>query len=423
MANVKDWEGHARLVALSKKEEEKHELFTPEAEARRQNRADKLFYPNSIYYNTEASRDGIRHFAWGIGDTNPLFCDTKYAKKTKYGDVVAPGCYLYTCQWLAPGGGGPGIHGWYSGGDWVWYRPIVAGDEISVICTLRDLVPKKGRMGGGRTWIDYSEVFYLNQRGELIGSELAHSGAAERAASAAAGKNLEVPKPNLTKEDWARILELYKNEEVRGATPRYWEDVQVGDTLGPMIKGPLSVRDEICWIMGGGTPWLRAHKIEYDYEAKHPKILEFANTSEADNPADVPELVHFLSEFAKSTGIERAYDYGNQRMSWMNNLFTNWMGDDGFLWKMNGDLRTFNLMGDITTFEGKVTGKHIDDGKCCVEIEAWAKNQRDQVSMPPKPATVILPSKEHGPVKYPEVPAALQEELKGAKSLEELIKL
>ena len=39
------------------------------------------------------------------------------------------------------------------------------------------------------------------------------------------------------------------------------------------------------------------------------------------------------------------------------NFFTNWMGDDGFLWKMSGDERVFNQMGDITTFEGRVIKK------------------------------------------------------------------
>src|SRR5712675_3025944 len=29
-------------------------------------------------------------FRSGIGDDNPLWCDPQYAKKTKYGDVVAP---------------------------------------------------------------------------------------------------------------------------------------------------------------------------------------------------------------------------------------------------------------------------------------------------------------------------------------------
>ena len=37
----------------------------------------------------EATRDNIRHYAHGIGDDNPLWCDPTYAKGTTFGDVVA----------------------------------------------------------------------------------------------------------------------------------------------------------------------------------------------------------------------------------------------------------------------------------------------------------------------------------------------
>ena len=37
----------------------------------------------------EATRDNIRHYAHGIGDDNPLWCDPAYAEKTKHGSLVA----------------------------------------------------------------------------------------------------------------------------------------------------------------------------------------------------------------------------------------------------------------------------------------------------------------------------------------------
>ena len=37
----------------------------------------------------EATRDNIRHYAHGIGDDNPLWCDPAYAEKTKFGTIVA----------------------------------------------------------------------------------------------------------------------------------------------------------------------------------------------------------------------------------------------------------------------------------------------------------------------------------------------
>ena len=425
MGNESKWEGHARLIALDKqknKEEDKHEKFTHEMQQRRRNRSNRPFFPRSIHFNTQASKDGIRHFVEGIGDTNPLFVDEEYATKTKYGGIIAPGSYLYTIRWGIPGSMAPGVHGWYVGGDWEWYRPIFAGDEFTSVCILRDLVEKKGKMGSGRTWIDYGDVIYINQRSEIVAKELGHIVMAERTASGSAGKYAGIPKPVYGREDWISILDMYDKEELRGSEPRYWEDVQIGDRVGPMIKGPLSVRDEITWLMGAGSPFIKAHKIEYQYEARHPRVLEYVETEEADTPGDVPELVHILNRFARTIGVERAYDYGNQRMSWLCNLFTNWMGDDGFLWKMSGDERVFNQMGDITTLEGKVINKYIQEEKCCVDIEAWAKNQRGEWSMLPQTSTVILRSKQYGVAKYPEPPLELIEAVKRARPLDDLIR-
>ena len=38
----------------------------------------------------EATRDNIRHYAHGIGDDNPLWCDPDYARNGPYGELVAP---------------------------------------------------------------------------------------------------------------------------------------------------------------------------------------------------------------------------------------------------------------------------------------------------------------------------------------------
>ncbi len=415
------WGGHPRVVTSGERELPKFEKVTAESLTRRQFRMNKPFIPPRVHFNHEATRDTIRHFVEGIGDTNPLFSDEQYARKTKYGRIIAPGTFLYSHQWTTQGGGFPGVHAWYVGGDWVWFRPVYVGTKLSSVIIIRDLVVKKGRsVGGSNVYIDYGDLVYLNaETGEILGKELYHTVWAERGAAGAAKKEFGKSKGVYSREDWLKILEMYDREEIRGSRPRYWEDIQIGDRLGPMIKGPLSVRDELAWLMGAGSPFFRAHKIEFGFERKHPKALEYVRET---GEADVPELVHVVDQFARGIGVERAYDYGNQRMSWLANLFTNWMGDDGFLWKMSGDERVFNQMGDVTIFEGKVSKKYIDEGRCCVDIEAWAKNQRDEWSMPARTSTVILPSKEHAPVRYPDPEPSLVEEVKRARPLDEMVK-
>ena len=120
MKNETKWEGHARLIALDKQgegEEKKHEIFTLEMQERRRDRSNKPFFPRSFSFNSEASKDGIKHFVEGIGDLNPLFVDEEYAKKTKYGKIISPGSYCYSVRWGIPGSMAPGVHGWYVGGD------------------------------------------------------------------------------------------------------------------------------------------------------------------------------------------------------------------------------------------------------------------------------------------------------------------
>jgi hypothetical protein len=413
------WRDHPRVMTAKDSAHPEASRVTPELIERRKFRMNKPFIPSSSYSNDEITLDSIRHFVDGIGDTNPLFRDAAYADMTKYGGIIAPGAFLLTHQWASSSGGFTGIHGWYSGGDWEWYQPLRTDTRLASVTIVRDLEIKRGRMAGsGNIYVDYGDIVYLNAHThEILGKELYHIVMAERSAAGSAKKERDRPKPTYTQQQWRQILGAYPRETVRGREPRYWEDVSVGDKVGPHIKGPLSVRDELVWLMGAGSPFLKAHKNEFDYEARHPRFLEYV---EETGEADAPELVHFLDQFARAIGVERAYDYGSQRMAWLCNLFTNWMGDDAFLWKMNGDERAFNMMGDVTILEGRVIKKHVVNGRHCVDIEAWARNQRDENTMPPRISTVILPSRKAGPVVYPEPSPQLVDEVNRARPLEEL---
>ena len=74
----------------------------------------------------EATRDNIRHYAHGIGDANPLWCDPDYAAGTAYGTVVAPPSFVFALDRVLSGyvGGLPGIHAMWAGADLTWYAPI-----------------------------------------------------------------------------------------------------------------------------------------------------------------------------------------------------------------------------------------------------------------------------------------------------------
>src|ERR1041384_7933111 len=98
----------------------------------------------------EATRDNIRHYAHGIGDDNPLWCVPEYARKTKFGDVIALPSFLFATSRIVSGyvGGLPGIHAMWSGSDWNWHKTVHRNDEITTEAWLKDLIVHEPKFAG-----------------------------------------------------------------------------------------------------------------------------------------------------------------------------------------------------------------------------------------------------------------------------------
>jgi len=337
-----------------------------------------------------ASRDAIRHFCNGIGDRNPLFRDKNYAGKTKWGRLIAPPCFLYSVYWpFGEGGIMPGIHAWGSGGTWQWLKPIYEGDEFTFEVTLLSVEEKKSQMSG-KTFISKDETIYKNQRREVVAKVIGWSVLSERAAAGAGKKYRDIRRAKYTSEERDKIIKDIESEEIRGSNPRYWEDVKAGDELTPVVKGPLSPRDNIAFVMGTGSPYMRyANEVFHEYQKRHPAIGMIDSKT---GIIDVPELVHMEHTRADEIGVTGAYDYAPQRICWLGNLFTNWMGDDGFLKKMHADLRAFNMVGDTTWLKGKVDKKYFKSEEHLVDIDCRAEDQRGRTTMYGS-ATILLPSR------------------------------
>ena len=120
-------------------------------------------------WNFEASRDAIRHYAHGIGDDNPLWCDPGYARQSRYGDVIALPSFLFTTSRIISGycGGLPGIHAMWAGADWAWHKPVKRNDEIRTEAYLKDLVEHRTRFAG-RAFQQIYHVDFFNQNGDKV---------------------------------------------------------------------------------------------------------------------------------------------------------------------------------------------------------------------------------------------------------------
>ena len=85
-------------------------------------------------------------------------------------------------------------------------------------------------------------------------------------------------------------------------------------------------------------------------------------------------------------------DFGPERVGWLGQLVSDWMGDDGTLKKFSCQIRGPDMMGDINTIKGKVAKKYIENGEHLVDCEIFCENQGGNVTAPGR-ATVALPSR------------------------------
>ena len=199
------------------------------------------------------SKDAIRHFVYGIGDTNPLWTDEEYARKSRYKTIIAPPCILYSTDLIASGnvGGLPGVHAMFAGTNWEWFLPVKLGDHIIGSSYLSRLEEKRSEFAG-RTFLQGYETVFRNQAQEIVARAESFCIRSERDTAREKGKYKAITRQSYTDEQLKAIETDYDREEVRGAQPRYWEEVDCGDELTPIVKGPLTITDMLAWLMGWG---------------------------------------------------------------------------------------------------------------------------------------------------------------------------
>lgn len=87
------------------------------------------------------------------------------------------------------------------------------------------------------------------------------------------------------------------------------------------------------------------------------------------------------------------YDYCPERVSWMAHLMTNWIGDNGWLERLNAKIVRHNPVGDTLYISGTVTNKYQKNGQGFVECRPLATYQYSEHSCEAE-ITVILPLKD-----------------------------
>ena len=364
------------------------------------------------------NEDAFRHVAESCGDDNPLWCDPAYGASTRWGGPIAPphlvgGDTLVgedeitkldaETKELLKGDPLGGVHAFYSGSSREWWEPLRPGTRVTRRNALVGVHDKRSEFAE-RTVHEWSAEVFAALDGPVLSAQYRLMIRAEREKASERKKYDEVTIEPYTDEQLAAIDESLasEHERRRGADPRWWEDVEEGDEVGPLVKGPLRVTDMVVWHtgMGMGLYGVKALRLAYLQRQRVPRFFR----PDALNVPDVQQRVHWDPEWARAAGNPAIYDYGRMRETWLIHLCTDWMGDDGWLWKLDCEFRRFNYVGDTHWMRGRVTRKLLSDGdRPAVELEVWGENQRGEVTTPGH-ATVLLPSREHGEVRLPDPP-------------------
>ncbi len=119
-------------------------------------------------------RGKIHEFANAILDDNPHYHDLEAAKRDGLSSVVAPLTYSSVASYFGdragPGGAMGGLDMRYvlhGGQEWIFERPILAGDVLTAEAGASSSYEKEGKRGGTMKFIE-SEMLYRDQKGEIV---------------------------------------------------------------------------------------------------------------------------------------------------------------------------------------------------------------------------------------------------------------
>ena len=124
----------------------------------------------------EVEKGAIRRYADAVGDDNPLYCDEEYARKSRYGCIIAPpGFFGWAKKTISSSEGlvgliGAMIEAGYAGildGGMAYdfYLPVRVGDTLVVSPKVADITLKEGKT---KMMILRFEASYTNQNGDLV---------------------------------------------------------------------------------------------------------------------------------------------------------------------------------------------------------------------------------------------------------------
>ena len=136
-----------------------------------------------------------------------------------------------------------------------------------------------------------------------------------------------------------------------------YEDIAVGSEINPLVKQPTT-RQLVMWAGASG-----------DY-----------------NP------IHYDKDFAQSRGLPSVIVQGQLVGSFLGQLVTDWIGEQGMLRKLTCSYKGMNYPGEAIICKGRVSKKYVEAGKHYAECKLWAENAGGETTVTGR-AVVIMPAR------------------------------
>lgn len=366
-------------------------MITDEGIAKLRERIGKPISRVTPPYYTEINADAARHFAWAIGDENPLWTDAEYGPTTRWKSHLAPPAILYSTDNVVSGAveGLAGVHAMFAGTDWRWFEPLRVGTRINTRSVLKDVIEYDTRFAG-RSFRQIYTTEFFDDKGTKLAIADSWCFRTERDTAREKGskylKESGAPSVRYSDAEIESFAEQYRKERPRSSDPLKWDQVSEGDTIPTLLKGPYTITSAVAFMQAWGSYAVRNHRIAWQYYDRHPKL---APRNEHNVP-EPPVRVHWDNEYARSVGVPGAYDFGPERVSWLSHMLTDWIGDDAFLSRLNVQIRRHNPVGDAVWCKGRVKAKRIVDDRKVVECEVWAENQSGELSAKGEAEVILM---------------------------------
>ena len=245
------------------------------------------------------------------------------------------------------------------------------GDKITAQEKVGETIRKDSKRIGAIAF-NTGLVTYTNQRHEVVATIKTLMARFENT-----GTTMEYDRTPKAEAQIEPADPLVWERERQGAEVLYWEDVAEGDKLPELKKGTYSVTELFLFTHGAlGT-------------GRSPRAALAGEGS-----ADLGGGGRFDTEHAqKRRNMPGQFDFGPQRVCWLGQIVTDWMGDAGTLKKLNASIRHPNIVGDTNTVFGEVVKKTIVDGEHLIEVQVHNSNQSGLATALGS-AIVALPSRD-----------------------------